>query len=163
VTAVVISDAALGPADTVFGEAVRYLERRLTAVRPLEASALPGDRADAVRALDAWAGTDAANWRLELVRWFEAHAPVHLRPDPVLNATLRQARRRGVRIAVVSPLPPDAAELYLAQLGLRRSVDVVCAEVGDDGRGLAAARLALDEPDAPLIATRAAVDAALRR
>jgi hypothetical protein len=163
VTAVVISDAALGPADTVFGEAVRYLERRLTAVRPLEASTLPGDRADAVRALDAWAGTDAANWRLELVRWFEAHAPVHLRPDPVLNATLRRRVGGASGSRSCRRLPPDAAELYLAQLGLRRSVDVVCAEVGDDGRGLAAARLALDEPDAPLIATRAAVDAALRR
>ena len=160
-TAFVVSDAALGPADAIFAEAVRYLERRLTAVRPLEAAALPADRAAAVQALDRWAGDDAANWRLELIRWFEAHAPVLLRPDPALNGSLRRARRAGVRLAIVSPLPAAAVELYLSQLGLRRSVEVVCAEEAGDADLTGVARRALGEPDAALLTTRAEVDAAL--
>lgn len=160
-TAFVVSDAALGPADEVFAEAVRYLERRLTAVRPLDAAALPPDRAAAVRALDLWAGHDAANWRLELVRWFETHAPVLLRPDPALNATLRRARRAGIRLAVVSPLPAEAAELYLSQLGLRRAVATVCAEAADGADPVTTARLALRDPAAALLDSREAVDVAL--
>lgn len=160
-TALVVSDAALGPADAVFAEALRYLERRLSAVRPLDVAALPAGRAAAVRAMDAWAGEDAANWRLELVRWFEAHAPVLLRPDPALNAALRRARRAGVRLAVVSPLPPAAAELYLAQLGLRRAVEAVCAEEAEGGDQISAARRALGSPAAPLVSSRAELDAAL--
>ncbi len=128
-------------------------------MRPLDPEGLPADRADAVAALDAWAGDDARNWRLELVRWFEAHAPVHLRPDATLNAVLRRAVRGGARLAVVSPLPPEAAELYLASLGVRRQI--ASLHGGGGGDGLAAARGALGVPDAPYLATREEVEASL--
>jgi beta-phosphoglucomutase-like phosphatase (HAD superfamily) len=159
VTALVVDDSAFGDAEGAFAEATRYLSRRLSAVRPLDADALPGDRAAAIAALDLWAGDGARNWRLELVRWYEAHAPVTLGPDPRLNGLLRAARRDGVRIAVASPLPRAACELYLAQVGVRRLVGIVTAE--EDGDPVAAARSALGAPDAPRIRTADALRDAL--
>jgi beta-phosphoglucomutase-like phosphatase (HAD superfamily) len=161
VSAVVVDDAALMPAEAVFAEAVRHLARKLGAVRPLDPAALPTDRAAAIVALDDWAGADAANWRTELQRFYEAHAPVSLAPDPELNAALRRARRQGARLAVASPLPRASAELALAHVGARRSAEVVCAE--EDGDPVAAARAALGAPDAPYVVDRAALLEALAR
>jgi phosphoglycolate phosphatase-like HAD superfamily hydrolase len=152
-------DSALLPADAVWQDALRYLARRLGAVRPLDPAALPSDRAAAIAALDAWAGDDADNWRRELVRYFEAHAPVALAPDPELNAALRRARKAGLVLAVASPLPRAAAELALAHVGAGRAAAVLCTE--EDGDPVAAARAALDAPDAPVVADRAALEAAL--
>jgi phosphoglycolate phosphatase-like HAD superfamily hydrolase len=151
--ALVVSDAAFADADAVFAAAVAYLARKYAAIQTIDVAALPADRAAAIRMLD-----DAApgGWRVEFARFFEAHAPVVLRPDPALNSLLRAARRRGVRIAVVSPLPADTAGLYLAQLGVARLVDVVIGE--EAGDGLTAARLAIDAPGAELVATRAQLE-----
>jgi hypothetical protein len=129
VTEVVAADAAFGDADAVFAEGVAHLSRKFAAIRPLDASSVPRERAAGIAVLDTW---DASGtWRTELVRFYEAHAPVLLRPDPALNALLRQARRRGVTLTVTSPIPRAAAELYLAHLGVLRSVERVAGE--EDG------------------------------
>jgi phosphoglycolate phosphatase-like HAD superfamily hydrolase len=93
------------------------------------------------------------------VRFYEAHAPVGLAPDPELNAALRRARRNGARLAVASPLPRAAAELALAHVGARRAPEAICTE--EDGDPVAAARAALGAPDAPYLEDRAALAAAL--
>ena len=143
-------DGALGDARGVFGEAAAYLARRFERVAPLDAGALPDDLAEAVDALDRWAGTGAANWRQELVRFYEAHAPVLLRTDAALNAQIRAAVRGGTVVAVASPLPARAVDLFVGQLGLRRAVEHVCG-----GRtAVADARAALGDPSAPVAATR---------
>jgi hypothetical protein len=155
--AIVVGDGAVGDAEGVFREALGYLARRLGNIRPLDADALPADRAAAVAALDAWSQGDPG-WRLELVRFYEAHAPVALRPDPVLNGSLRRARRRGVAVAFASPLPRAAAALYLEHLGVARGAAVFGE---DDGDPVAAARAALGAPSAPLVEDRASLEVAL--
>ncbi len=142
---IVASDAAFGDAEAVFAAAVDHLARKMSAINPLDPASVPGDRPGAIAALDAW---DASgSWRTELVRFYEAHAPVLLRPDPTLNTALRGARRGGVVLTVTSPLPRAAAELFLAHLGVRRSIETVLGE--EDA-----------QPDAA-IATRTALEAAL--
>ncbi len=147
--ALVVLDGALGDARGVFGEAAAYLARRFERVAPLDAGALPDDLAEAVDALDRWAGTGAANWRQELVRFYEAHAPVLLRTDAALNAQIRAAVRRHRRRRRQPPAGP-AVDLFVGQLGLRRAVEHVCG-----GRtAVADARAALGDPSAPVAATR---------
>lgn len=123
-----MSDAALGDADRVFNLAVDHLAAKFAAIHPLDRTSISADRDQAIADLDRWAGGAAANWRLELVRFYEAHAPSALRPDPTLNAALRGAVRSGATITVASPLPTAAVELYLAQLGLRRAVQTIVAD-----------------------------------
>jgi beta-phosphoglucomutase-like phosphatase (HAD superfamily) len=141
----VVSDAAFGDADAVFAAATEHLAAKYAAIRPLAVADLPHDRAAAIAALDAWAGD--ASWRAEIVRFYEASAPVLLRPDPELNGLIRRARRTGRQLTIVSPLPRAAAELYLAQLGVRRMADAVLGEE--------------DAPPPAAIATRAELVAAL--
>jgi beta-phosphoglucomutase-like phosphatase (HAD superfamily) len=141
----VVSDAAFGDADAVFAAATGHLAAKYAAIRPLAVADLPHDRAAAIAALDAWAGD--ASWRAEIVRFYEASAPVLLRPDPELNGLIRRARRTGRQLTIVSPLPRAAAELYLAQLGVRRMADAVLGEE--------------DAPPAAAVATRAELVAAL--
>jgi phosphoglycolate phosphatase-like HAD superfamily hydrolase len=157
--AVIASDAAFGDADAAFRAAIAYLERRFAAIHPLDGAALPADRGAALVALDAWGADAASNWRAELVRWYEAHAPVLLSPEPAVNGALRRARRAGTRVVVASPLPRAAVELYLSHLGVRRLVEAVTAE--EDGDPLAAARRALGDDGAPVVATREELQAAL--
>lgn len=144
-TQLVVSDAAFGDADAVFAAAVTHLAAKYAAIRPLVVADVPGDRAEAMPALDAWAGD--ASWRMEVVRFYEASAPVLLRPDPELNALLRQARKAGHELTVVSPLPRAAVELYLAQLGVRRMASEVLGEE--------------DAPPPAAVTTRAGLVAAL--
>jgi beta-phosphoglucomutase-like phosphatase (HAD superfamily) len=142
---IVAADGAFGDAEGVFAEGVAHLARKLGPIRPLDPATIPHARADAIAALDQW---DASgSWRTELVRFYESHAPVLLRPDPALNALLRQARRRGIELTVSSPLPREAAERYLAQLGVLRSIARVAGE--EDG------------PPAAAISTRAELERAL--
>jgi hypothetical protein len=153
----VVRDEALGDATGVFAEAVAYLARRFERVAPLDPSSLPTDPAEAVAALDRWAGEGAANWRQELIRFYEAHAPVLLRTDAALNARIRSAVASGSRFAVASPLPTEAAELFVGQLGLRRAISHVCG----GPTAVEDARTALSDPAARVAGTRAELDAIL--
>ena len=153
----VVLDEALGDARGVFREAAGYLARRFERVQPLDAAALPDDLTAAIEALDRWAGEGAANWRQELVRFYEAHAPVLLRTDAALNGRIRGAVRAGTRIAVASPLPTGAVELFVGQLGLRRAI----AHVHGGPTAIDDAGEALDAPSSPVARTRAELEALL--
>lgn len=158
-TAFVVLDRALCDVDALVAECASYLARRLGGTPPLDPAALPADAASAIAGIDAWAGTAAANWRSELARWFEAHAPVRLTPDPELNGRLRAAARGGTTFALASALPREAAGLVAAHLSVRRQLLAICGE--EDGDAVAAARAALGAPDAPVIGDRAALLAVL--
>lgn len=160
-TAFVVLDRALFDVDALVAEAAGYLSRRLGGTPPLDPTSLPADASAAIAAIDAWAGTEAANWRAENARWFEAHAPVRLSPDTELNARLRRARRAGTALALVSALQPDALDLVAGQLGFARSFVALCGGDGDIDTAIAVAKTALQAEDAPILATRDALDAAL--
>ena len=144
-TPLLVSDAAFADADAVFSAAVTHLAAKYAAIRPLAPADVPANRAEAMPALDAWAGDPS--WRTEIVRFYEASAPVLLRPDPELNALLRRARRAGHEVTIVSPLPRAAVELYLSHLGVRRLASDVFGEE--------------DAPPAAAVTTRAQLVAAL--
>ena len=156
----IVIDCALADVDALVAEAADYLSRRLGGTPPLDAAALPRDAAGALAAIDAWAGDEVANWRQELIRWFEAHAPVRLVPDPDVNATLRRAAKGGQRLAVASALPPEALELVLQQLGCARAFAASCAGDGSLDDALDGARAALGG-DPPVADSRDALLAAL--
>jgi phosphoglycolate phosphatase-like HAD superfamily hydrolase len=136
--AVILSERALGDTDGLFAAAVAHIARKLGRVKPLDADALPADRAGKLRALDEWAGADI-DWRGELIRFYEDHIPLHLRPNPGLNGALRALRARGVRIGCWSAGPDEAARIVVHHLGLSRGIEAIAAGGGD-----AAAQLAAD-------------------
>jgi len=136
--AVILSERALGDTDGLFAAAVAHIARKLGRVKPLDADALPDDRAGQLLALDEWAGSDI-DWRAELIRFYEDHIPLHLRPNPGLNAALRALQGRGVRIGCWSAGPEEAARIVVHHLGLSRRVEEIAAGGGD-----AALRLAAD-------------------
>lgn len=156
----IVVDRALADVDGLVADAADYLARRLGGTPPLDAGALPADAASALAAIDVWAGDEVANWRLELIRWFEAHAPVRLVPDPDVNAALRRAAKGGERIAVASALPAEALELVLQQLGCARAFAASCAGDGSLDDALDGARAALGG-SATVVVDRAALLAAL--
>lgn len=156
----IVVDRALADVDALVADAADYLSRRLGGTPPLDAAALPPDAASALAAIDAWAGSEVANWRLELIRWFEAHAPVRLVPDPDVNASLRRAAKGGQRLAVASALPSEALELVLQQLGCARAFSAACAGDGSLEDALDGARAALGG-DPAIVADRDALLAAL--
>ena len=135
--AVILSERALGDTDGLFMAAVGHIARKLGRVKPLDAEALPADRAGQLRALDAWAGSDI-DWRGELIRFYEDHIPLHLRPNPSLNAALRTLQARGVRIACWSAGPEEAARIVVHHLGLARRVEALAAGGSEAAAGLAA-------------------------
>jgi phosphoglycolate phosphatase-like HAD superfamily hydrolase len=136
--AVILSERALGDTDGLFAAAVAHIARKLGRVKPLDADALPADRAGKLRALDEWAGADI-DWRGELIRFYEDHIPLHLRPNPGLNGALRALRARGVRIGCWSAGPDEAARIVVHHHGLSRGIEAIAAGGGD-----AAAQLAAD-------------------
>lgn len=122
--AVILSERALGDTDGLFTAAVAHIARKLGRVKALDAAALPADRAGTLRALDDWAGSDI-DWRGELIRFYEDHIPLHLRPSPGLNAALRALQTRGVRIGCWSDGPEEAARIVVHHLGLARRVEAI--------------------------------------
>jgi phosphoglycolate phosphatase-like HAD superfamily hydrolase len=161
VTRAVVVDRAVFDVDELVAAAADYLSQRLGGTPPLDPAALPHDAGAAIDAIDAWAGSDAANWRAEFLRWFEAHAPVRLQPDTTLNAALRRARRDDARLALASVLPQPALELVCAHLGIARSFAATYGGDGDLERALVPARADVGA-DAVRIDDRAALDALLR-
>ena len=83
--------------------------------------------------LEAWAGEDVSSWRLELARFYDDHARVHLRRDPGTAALLAALRADGVRLAVYGQGPREASAATLGFLGLDRRLDAVVLEPAGDG------------------------------
>lgn len=157
----IVTDSALTDVDALVAAAADYLSRRLGGAPPLDPAALPTDAPGALAAIDGWAGSEVANWRSELTRWFEAHAPVHLVPDPDLNGLLRRASRSGCRLACASSLPPEALELMLQQLGCARAFNAVAAGDGSLDDAVGACRAALGDDVTAVVSTREALVTAL--
>jgi phosphoglycolate phosphatase-like HAD superfamily hydrolase len=137
--AVILSERALADTDDLFAAAVAHVARKLGRVKPLDPETLAGGRAGTIRALDEWAGSEI-DWRAELGRFYEDHIPVHLRPNPALNAVLRGLQASGVRLACWSPGPEEGIRIVIHHLGLARRVEAV--GVGESAD--VAARLAHD-------------------
>jgi phosphoglycolate phosphatase-like HAD superfamily hydrolase len=94
---------------------------------------LPGDRAAAAEVLDGAVG----NWRALLERFAEDRAPVHLRPNAEVNATLRRLAAAGVRLGAFTDAPEPLARVAAAQLGVARRLEVLEAGAGALERVLA--------------------------
>ena len=82
VRVLILADDALAPVDRLWRDAVDHLARKLGRVVPLDPADVPASRAAAIAHLDAWAGREAGNWRVEVARFYDDHIPVYLRPDP---------------------------------------------------------------------------------
>lgn len=121
---VILSERALADADGLFAAAVEHIVRKLGRAKPLDPAALPPGRAETVAALDAWAGDDV-DWRGELVRYYEDHIPLHLRPSATVNAALRRLGDHGARIGFWSPGPAEAAAIVVHHVGLGRRVEAI--------------------------------------
>lgn len=122
-------DGALGDTRPLWDAFLVDTARRFATIARLDPTALPHDRVAAAEKLDAWAATGVGDWRVALTRFAEDHAPVHLRPDPAANASLRAIKSRGARIVVTTDAPAELARVALALLGVARSVDEVRAGV----------------------------------
>ena len=151
---VILSERALPDADGLFAAAVEHIGRKLGRAKPLDVSALPARRADAVAALDAWAGGDV-DWQGELARYYEDHIPLHLRPSPALNAALRQLVARGVRIGIWSPGPEEAVRIVVHHVGLGRRVEAVRVGASAEAAEQLAADLGAEPAEALLVSADA--------
>jgi len=78
VRVLILADDALAPVDRLWRDAVDHLARKLGRVVPLDSADVPTSRAAAIAHLDAWAGREAGNWRVEVTRFYDDHIPVYL-------------------------------------------------------------------------------------
>jgi phosphoglycolate phosphatase-like HAD superfamily hydrolase len=131
--AVVFAERALAPGgDAIWPVALEHLARRFASIRELDVAGVPA-RESSVASLEAWAGADVSSWRLELGRFYDDHARVHLRRDPGTAALLAALRADGVRLAVYGQGPREASAATLGFLGLDRRLDAVVLEPAGDG------------------------------
>jgi phosphoglycolate phosphatase-like HAD superfamily hydrolase len=102
-------------------------------------AALPADRGEAAAELDR---LGAGNWRTLLERFGEDRAPVYLRREAAVNATLRSLAGAGVEVGVFTDAPEPLARVALSQLGVTRrmaaletgagALERLLARLGDD-------------------------------
>jgi phosphoglycolate phosphatase-like HAD superfamily hydrolase len=131
--AIVFAERAIAPGgDAIWPAALEHLARRFASIRALDVAGVPA-REDAVPALEAWAGDDVSSWRLELGRFYDDHARMHLRRDPGTAALLASLRAQGVKLAAYGQGPREASAITLAFLGLDRRLDAVVLEPPGDG------------------------------
>src|SRR4029077_14691563 len=76
---------------------------------------------------------DVSSWRLELARFYDDHARMHLRRDPATAALLGSLRANGVRLAAYGQGPREASAATLGFLGLDRRLDAIVLEPPGDG------------------------------
>jgi FMN phosphatase YigB (HAD superfamily) len=128
-------DAAVGDTRPLWDAFLADAARRYASIAPLDPAALPRDRGEAAAELDAWAESGIGDWRHALTRFAEDHAPVYLRPDPAVNAALRNLKREAT-VILFTDAPAELADVAVAHLGLARCVDEVVA--GENARDRAA-------------------------
>jgi phosphoglycolate phosphatase-like HAD superfamily hydrolase len=150
--AVIFAERAIAPGgDAIWPAALEHLARRFASIRALEIETVPA-RESAVAALELWAGSEVSSWRLELGRFYDDHARMHLRRDPATAALLSSLRGEGVRLAAYGQGPREVSTATLAFLGLDRRLDAVVLE--PPGDGYAACLEALGVSEARHIRTR---------
>jgi phosphoglycolate phosphatase-like HAD superfamily hydrolase len=135
-------DGALGDTRPLWNDWLRGAARTL----PVDATALPADRAAAAEILDQ---AGAGNWRVLLERFAEERAPVYLRPAAEVGAALRRLVDAGTAVGVFTDAPEELTRVALAQLGAGRRVTAV--EAGRDALVRLQARLG---PHAVIARTR---------
>jgi phosphoglycolate phosphatase-like HAD superfamily hydrolase len=97
--------------------------RRFRSIAELDVASLPRDRAAAAVELDRWAGRGVGDWRGALRRFAEDRAPVYLRPDAAVIASLRQLEAAGAEIGAFTDAPEPLARIALAHLGAIRRIE----------------------------------------
>jgi phosphoglycolate phosphatase-like HAD superfamily hydrolase len=150
--AMIFAERALAPGgDDIWPAALEHLARRFAAIRRLDIATVPAREAS-VAALEAWAGGDVSSWRLELGRFYDDHARMHLRRDPATALLLASLRADGVRLGAYGQGPREASAATLGFLGLDRRLDAIVLEPAGDG--FAACLEALGVSDARHVQTR---------
>ena len=130
---VVFAERVIAPGgDAMWPLALEHLSRRFASIRELDVAGVPA-RESAVAVLEAWAGEEVSSWRLELARFYDDHARVHLRRDPGTAALLAALRADGLRLGVYGQGPREASAATLGFLGLDRRLDIVLLEPSGDG------------------------------
>jgi phosphoglycolate phosphatase-like HAD superfamily hydrolase len=99
--------------------------RRFQSIAALDPSALPDDRGVAAVDLDGWAARGVGDWRAALERFAEERAPVYLRPDAEVSATLRALAASGRRVGVFTDAPEPLARIALSHVGAARRIDAL--------------------------------------
>jgi phosphoglycolate phosphatase-like HAD superfamily hydrolase len=151
-TAIVFAERALAPGgDAIWAAALEHLARRFASIRELDVAGIPA-RESAVPVLEAWAGEEVSSWRLELGRFYDDHARMHLRRDPATAALLAALRIEGVRLAAYGQGPREASAATLGFLGLDRRLDAIALEPAGDG--FVACLEALGVPEARHVSSR---------
>ncbi len=126
--AVIFCEDSLAATDRVFAAAVQHLARKLGRVKPLDPDSIPANRVHAVLALHRWANGDVSTWEQELARFYEDHLAVYVRPDPGLNAAVRELHSAGIPLAAWSPGPTDAFAALTHHLGLSRRLTTISTD-----------------------------------
>ena len=116
-------DAALGDTRPLWSDWLASAE----VVLGIDTGALPADRGEAAVELDRRGG---GNWRTLLERFSEDRAPVYLRRDAAVSASLRALAAAGREIGVFTDAPEPLARIALAQLGAERRIAALETGVG---------------------------------
>ena len=136
-------DAALGDTRPLWSDWLASAE----VVLGIDTGALPADRGEAAAELDR---RGAGNWRILLERFSEDRAPVYLRRDAAVSASLRALAAAGSEIGVFTDAPEPLARIALAQLGAARRVFML-----ETGTGALERLLARLGADAIVVGSRA--------
>lgn len=146
-------DGVLGDTRPLWRDWLEDAARRYRSIAPLDPAALPEDRGAAAEELDRWAAAGVGDWRAALMRFAEDRAPVYLRPDAGVSATIRALATAGHRLGVFTDAPEGLARIAVAQLGIDRRIEAL--EAGKDALPRLEERLG---PDLTIVRQRAALD-----
>ena len=130
-------DGVLGDTRGLWQAFLEDAARRFATIAPLDPAALPADRGAAAAELDCWAQAGVGDWRAQLGRFADDHAPVHLRPRSDATAALRSLAGAGWLVGAYTDAPDSLAQVALAHLGAARRVEIVECGVGARERLLA--------------------------
>jgi len=150
VAAAIDLDAVFGDTRELWNDWLKDVARKFRTIAELDIAGLPADRAAAAATLDRWAEHGIGDWRAALERFAEDCAPIYLRPDPGVNATLRALQAAGARLAAFTDAPEPLARVAASQLGVARRLEAIEA-----GEGALARVLATLGPDAAVVRTPA--------
>jgi phosphoglycolate phosphatase-like HAD superfamily hydrolase len=151
-------DSVLGDTRPLWRDWLEDAARRYRTIARLDPSTLPEDRAAAADELDRWAEAGVGDWRAALERFAEDRAPVYLRPDAEVSATVRALAAAGHRLGVFTDAPEGLARVAVAQLGVDRRIEAL--EAGEGAFERLRRRLG---PDLAVVRERSALDLELAR
>jgi phosphoglycolate phosphatase-like HAD superfamily hydrolase len=123
VRAVAIDLDVLGDTRGLWDDWLADAARRFRSIAELDVESLPRDRGEAAAELDRWAAQGIGDWRQALRRFAEDRAPVYLRPEAKVSASLRAVDAAGAANGVFTDAPEPLARVALAHLGAARRID----------------------------------------